>query len=196
MRLIVGLGNPGERYEWTPHNAGFLAIDAIAEKAGIRVTRHEAKSLVGRGEFAGQRVIVAKPQTMMNLSGIAVRMLLERCEDCDPAETIVLSDEVALPWGMIRVRKGGSAGGHNGLKSIISAVGSGFIRVRLGVGPEKIWGDMADYVLGPMRKAERETALEMAVNAADAVETILTEGVDKAMTKFNRRVPPSEAQQA
>lgn len=194
MRLIVGLGNPGEQYEWTPHNAGFLALDAIAERAGIRVTRHEAKSLAGRGEFAGQKVILAKPQTMMNLSGVAVRMLLERYETCDPAETVVLSDEVALPWGMIRVRTGGSAGGHNGLKSIISAVGSDFIRVRLGVGPERIWGDMADYVLGPIRRSERETALEMAGSAADAVETILTEGVDKAMAKFNRRVPPSEAE--
>jgi PTH1 family peptidyl-tRNA hydrolase len=124
-----------------------------------------------------------------------VRMLLERCENCDPGGTIVLSDEVALPWGMIRVRKGGSAGGHNGLKSVIAAIGGDFIRVRLGVGPEKIWGDMADYVLSPLRKAERETALEMAAGAADAVETILTEGVDKAMSKFNRRVPPSEAEQ-
>ena len=196
MRLIVGLGNPGEQYEWTPHNLGFLALDAVAERAGIRVTRHEAKSLAGRGEFAGKRVILAKPQTMMNLSGVAVRMLLERCEECEPVQTIVLSDEAALPWGMLRIRKSGSAGGHNGLKSVIASIGSEFIRVRLGVGPEKIWGDMADYVLSPIRRAERETAMRLAADAADAVETILKEGVDKAMTKFNRRVPPSEAAEA
>jgi len=195
MRLIVGLGNPGEQYEWTPHNLGFLAIDAIAARAGIRVTRHEAKSLAGHGEFAGQKVILAKPQTFMNLSGVAVRMLLERCHDCEPAQAIVLSDEVALPWGMLRVRKGGSAGGHNGLKSVIASIGSEFIRVRLGVGPEKIWGDMADYVLAPVRKAEREMVVQLAADAAGAVETILTEGVDKAMSKFNRRVPPSDAAQ-
>ncbi|HTV59921.1 MAG TPA: aminoacyl-tRNA hydrolase [Verrucomicrobiae bacterium] len=193
MRLIVGLGNPGEQYEWTPHNLGFLALDAIAERAGIRVTRHEAKSIAGRGEFAGQRVILAKPQTMMNLSGAGVRMLLERCEECEPAQTIVLSDDVALPWGMLRIRKGGSAGGHNGLKSVIASIGSEFIRVRLGVGPEKIWGDMADYVLAPVRRAEREIAAQLAEDGAIAVETILTEGVDKAMSKFNRRVPPAEA---
>jgi len=196
MRLIVGLGNPGERYEWTPHNAGFLALDALAERAGIRVTRHEAKSLGGKGEFAGQKVILAKPQTLMNLSGVAVRMWLERCAECEPAQTIVLSDDVALPWGMLRVRKAGSAGGHNGLKSIIASIGSEFIRVRLGVGPEKIWGDMADYVLAPVRRAERDTMLQMAADAAEAVETILTEGVDKAMSKYNRRVPPAEAEEA
>ncbi|HUO36211.1 MAG TPA: aminoacyl-tRNA hydrolase [Candidatus Acidoferrum sp.] len=195
MRLIVGLGNPGEQYEWTPHNAGFLALDAIAERAGIRATRQEAKSLAGKGEFAGERVILAKPQTLMNLSGVSVRMWLERCEDCDAAETIVLSDDVALPWGMLRIRKAGSAGGHNGLKSIIAAIGSEFIRVRLGVGPEKIWGDMADYVLTPARRAERDVMLQMAVGAADAVETILREGVDKAMGKYNRRVPPAEEEE-
>jgi peptidyl-tRNA hydrolase, PTH1 family len=196
MRLIVGLGNPGELYEWTPHNAGFLALEAIAERVGIRVTRQESKSLVGRGEFSGQRLILAKPQTMMNLSGPAVRKLLERCEECDPAQTIVLSDDVALPWGMLRVRKGGSAGGHNGLKSLIASIGARFIRVRLGVGPEKIWGDMADYVLAPVGRAEREMMKQMAVDAADAVESILTEGVDKAMSRFNRRVPPPERAEA
>ena len=190
MRLIVGLGNPGPEYEWTPHNMGFLAIDGIAERAGIRVTRPEAKSYVGRGKVGGQEVILAKPQTMMNLSGVAVRMLLEKYE-CDPAEMIVLTDEVDLPWGMLRIRERGSAGTHNGLKSIVSALGSGeFIRVRLGIRPEKIWGELRDYVLSKLSRADREIAGQMVTEAADAVELIFTEGVDKAMSKFNRRVPP------
>ena len=192
MRLIVGLGNPGPEYEWTPHNMGFLAIDGIAERAGIRITRPEAKSYVGRGKFAGEEVILAKPQTMMNLSGVAVRMLLEKYE-CDPAEMIVLTDEVDLPWGMLRIRERGSAGTHNGLKSIVSALGSGeFIRVRLGIKPEKIWGELRDYVLSKLSRADREIAGQMVTDTADAVELIIAEGVDKAMSKFNRRVPPLE----
>jgi PTH1 family peptidyl-tRNA hydrolase len=192
MRLIVGLGNPGPEYEWTPHNMGFLAIDGIAERAGIRITRPEAKSYVGRGKFAGEEVILAKPQTMMNLSGVAVRMLLEKYE-CDPAEMIVLTDEVDLPWGMLRIRERGSAGTHNGLKSIVSALGGGeFIRVRLGIKPEKMWGDLSDYVLSKLSRADREIAGQMVTETADAVELIITEGVNKATSKFNRRVPPPE----
>jgi PTH1 family peptidyl-tRNA hydrolase len=192
MRLIVGLGNPGPEYAFTPHNMGFLAIDQLASRSGIRVTRPEAKSYIGRGELAGQDVILAKPQTMMNLSGVAVRMLLDKHE-CDPAQLIVISDEAALPWGALRIRERGSAGGHNGLKSVIGAVGTDeFIRVRLGVGPEKVWGDLADYVLCPMGKTERETARVLVVEASTAVETILSEGVGKAMSLFNRRASPEE----
>jgi peptidyl-tRNA hydrolase, PTH1 family len=192
MRLIVGLGNPGPEYEWTPHNVGFLAVDAIAERARIRVTRPEAKSLVGRGEMAGQEVILAKPQTMMNLSGVAVRMMLERYE-CVPADLIVLLDEVDLPWGMLRVRERGSHSTHNGLRSVLAAVGTDeFVRIRLGVQPQQIWGDRKDYVLCTMGREERRIAGEMAAEAADAVETVLTEGVDKAMSRFNRKAPPAE----
>jgi PTH1 family peptidyl-tRNA hydrolase len=192
MRLIVGLGNPGPEYEWTPHNMGFLAIDGIAERAAIRITRPEAKSYVGRGKLAGEEVILAKPQTMMNLSGVAVRMLLEKYE-CDPAEMIVLIDEVDLPWGMLRIRERGSGGTHNGLKSIVAALGSGeFIRIRIGTRPEKIWGDLSDYVLSKLSRADREIAGQMVTDTTDAVELIITEGVDKAMSKFNRRVPPAE----
>lgn len=191
MRLIVGLGNPGEEYEWTPHNMGFLAVDALAERSGIRLTRPEAKSYAGRGTIAGRDVVLAKPQTMMNLSGVAVRMLLEKYE-CDPAEMIVLVDEVQLPWGMIRVGEQGSAGTHNGMKSVVATVGEEFIRVRMGVGPEKVWGDLADYVLCTMGRAEKQAAEQMAGEAADAVEMILSEGVAKAMARYNRRVPPQE----
>jgi len=192
MRVIVGLGNPGSQYDWTPHNIGFLAIDVIAERAGIRVTRPESKSEVGVGKLAGEDVILAKPQTFMNLSGGAVRMLLERYE-CGPEDLIVLSDEAMLPWGMLRIRERGSAGGHNGLNSIIGSLGTNeFIRIRLGVQPEHPLGDMADYVLGVMRKPEREIAGQMAVETAEAVAMILTEGVGKAMTRFNKRVESAE----
>jgi PTH1 family peptidyl-tRNA hydrolase len=194
MRLIVGLGNPGPEYELTPHNMGFLAVDGIAERAGIRITRPEAKSYIGRGKLAGEEVILAKPQTMMNLSGVAVQRLLEKYE-CDPAEMIVLTDEVDLPWGMLRIRERGSGGTHNGLKSIVAALGTGeFIRVRLGIRPEKIWGDLRDYVLKRLGRAEREIAALMVADTTEAVEIILTDGVSKAMTKFNRRVQPPEAE--
>jgi len=191
-RLIVGLGNPGSQYDWTPHNLGFMAIDALAERHSIRVTRPEAKALVGIGTIAGEDVILVKPQTFMNLSGGSVRPLLEKYE-ADAAEMIVLSDDVALPWGMLRIRERGSAGGHNGLKSIIGSLGSNeFIRVRLGCKPEHPLGDMADFVLAPIRKPDREAALEMIGAAADAVELIVAGGVQKAMGQFNRRAEADE----
>ena len=192
MRIIVGLGNPGPEYEWTPHNLGFLAIDALAERTSIRVTRPEAKSYIGRGMFAGEEVILAKPQTMMNLSGVALRTLLEKYE-CKPADVIVLIDEVDLPWGMIRIRERGRNSTHNGLKSIISSLGTDeFVRIRLGVQPKQMWGDRRDYVLCSMGREERRMAEEMVGGAVVAVETILTEGVSKAMTKFNRRATDAE----
>ena len=192
MRLIAGLGNVGSEYEWTPHNVGFLAIDALAERGGIRMTRPEAKALVGRGTIAGQEVILAKPQTMMNLSGVAVRMLLEKYE-CEPSETIVLIDEIDLPWGMLRIRDRGRNSTHNGLKSIIATLGTDeFIRVRMGVQPERVWGDRKDYLLCTMGRNERLIAQQMAVEAAGAVEMILTEGLTKAMNRFNRKVSNEE----
>ena len=192
MRLIVGLGNPGAEYDWTPHNIGFQAIDALAERASIRVTRPECKAHIGRGMVAGEEVILAKPQTYMNLSGVSVRMLLEKY-DADPAEMIVLVDDVDLPWDTLRIRERGSAGTHNGLKSIISSLGTQeFIRIRLGVGPEKVWGDLRDYVLHTMNKAERESAAQVVADAVEAVETILGEGISKAMNQFNRKAPPSD----
>jgi PTH1 family peptidyl-tRNA hydrolase len=192
MRLIVGLGNPGMEYAWTPHNLGFMVVDRLAERAGARVERPEARSYIGRAQLAGHEVLLAKPQTFMNASGPAVRDLLERFE-CDPAEMIVLVDEAALPWGTLRIRERGSAGGHNGLKSVIGALGSDeFIRVRLGIRPEHAVGDLADYVLRPMRKAELEQAAEMIELAADAVEGILAEGPGRAMSRFNRRPESKE----
>jgi len=192
IRLIVGLGNPGIEYAWTPHNLGFLGVDAIAERTRIRVERPEAKSLVGLGQFSGREIALAKPHTMMNLSGLAVRDLLERFE-CGPERMVVLYDDVALPWGMLRIREAGSAGSHNGLKSIIGTIGSSeFPRVRMGIQPDHPVGDLAAYVLRPMRKAELEIAAEMAGQAAEAVELILTRGIAEAMNRFNRRVPPQD----
>ena len=186
-RLIVGLGNPGAQYDWTPHNLGFMVIDLLAERAGIRVTRPESKALVGLGAIAGQEVVLAKPQTFMNLGGPSVRSLIEKYGTDAPA-TIVISDDVALPFGKLRIRERGSAGGHNGLKSIIGSLASNeFIRVRMGCQPEHPLGDMADFVLTPIRKPDREAASRMVAEAADAVELILAEGVQKAMGQYNRR---------
>jgi PTH1 family peptidyl-tRNA hydrolase len=192
MRLIVGLGNPGPEYQWTPHNLGFLAVDEIANRASIRVERPEGKALVGLGKVAGEEVILAKPQTYMNLSGISVRDLLEKYE-LGPEHLLVLFDERDLPWGMIRIGERGSAGTHNGAKSVTSVVGTQeFARLRLGCGPDHPVGDLADYVLRPMKKAVLETASEMVAEAGDAVEMILSQGIAAAMNKFNRRVPPAE----
>jgi len=192
MRLIVGLGNPGPEYQWTPHNLGFLAVDEIANRASIRVERPEGKALIGKGEVAGEEVILAKPLTYMNLSGVSVRDLMERYE-LGPEDLLVLYDERDLPWGMIRIGERGSPGTHNGAKSVTSSVGTQqFARLRLGCVPDQPVGDLADYVLRPMKKAALEVAAEMVVTAGDAVEMILKDGIAAAMNKFNRRVSPEQ----
>jgi PTH1 family peptidyl-tRNA hydrolase len=192
MRLIVGLGNPGPEYQWTPHNLGFLAVDEIANRASIRVERPEGKALVGLGKVAGEEVILAKPLTYMNLSGISVRDLLEKYE-LGPEDLLVMFDERDLPWGMIRIGERGSPGTHNGAKSVTSVVGTQeFARLRLGCGPDHPVSDLAAYVLRPMKKADLEVAAEMVAAAGDAVEMILTQGIAAAMNKYNRRVPPAE----
>lgn len=194
MRIIVGLGNPGREYAWTPHNLGFQVMDCLADRSAIRMTRPEGQSLIGVGRIAGRDVVLAKPQTFMNLSGHAVADLIARHE-ADPAETIVVSDEVALPWGAIRIRERGSAGGHNGLKSVIGALGTDeFLRVRMGIRPEFPIRDLAAYDLAPMGKDVREVAEKMIGTAADAIEMILADGVSRAMSHFNRRATlPEEA---
>jgi peptidyl-tRNA hydrolase, PTH1 family len=192
MRIIVGLGNPGRKYDWTPHNLGFQVMDLLAERWSIRVTRPEAQSLIGLGRIAGEEVILAKPQTYMNSSGHAIADLLERHE-ADSSELIIVSDEIALPWGMIRIRERGSAGGHNGLKSVIGALGTDeFLRVRLGIRPKFPVSDLAVYDLAPMGKEVRKIAEEMIAEAADAVEMILADGASRAMAKFNRKAAREE----
>jgi len=190
MWLIVGLGNPGMEYAWTPHNMGFLAIDRLAEKGGIRVERPEAKSLIGRGTLAGKEVILAQPQTMMNLSGLAVRDLISRFE-IELANLVVLYDEVDLAAGVIRVLERGRAGTHNGMKSVIGSLETQDVcRVRIGIRPDHPLENLRAYVLHPMRKSELAVAAETIKMAAEAVETILSDGVTRAMNKFNRRNPP------
>jgi PTH1 family peptidyl-tRNA hydrolase len=187
MRLIVGLGNPGPEYQWTPHNLGFLAVDELANRSGIRVERPEAKALVGLGKVAGEEVILAKPQTFMNLSGIAVRELLLRYE-LGPQDLLAMWDEAQLPWGGIRIHSEGSAGSHNGAKSLISSLGTPeFARLRLGCGPDHPLSSRKEYVLRPMKKSELEVAAEMIADAGDAVELMLQQGIQAAMNKYNRR---------
>ena len=192
MRLIVGLGNPGPEYARTPHNLGFRVVDLLAERSAIRVTRPEAQSYVGRGMIAGQDVALAKPQTYMNASGFAVRDLADRYE-CAPHDLIVVCDEADLPWGMIRIKERGSAGTHNGMRSVVGALGTDeFVRVRLGIRPEHLVPDLAAYVLCPMGRDVEKNALEMVAEAAEAVELILKEGTGCAMARFNRRSSPPE----
>jgi PTH1 family peptidyl-tRNA hydrolase len=190
MRLIVGLGNPDPEYQWTPHNLGFMAVDELANRGSIRVERPEGKALVGRGKLAGEDVVLAKPQTYMNLSGISVRELLAKYE-LGPGDLLVLWDEVQLPFGTIRIDRRGSGGSHNGANSVISAVGTqDFFRLRLGCGPDHPLSSRKEFVLRPMKKAELEVAAEMVGEAGDAVEMILATGIDAAMNKFNRRKLP------
>jgi len=187
MRLIVGLGNPGPEYQWTPHNLGFLALDELANRGGIRVERPEAKALVGLGKLAGEEIILAKPQTFMNLSGISVRELLEKYE-LGPQDVLAMWDEVQLPWGAIRIHAEGSAGSHNGAGSLISSLGTPAIaRLRLGCGPDHPLSSRKEYVLRPMKKSELEVAAEMIADAGDAVELMLSKGIEAAMGKYNRR---------
>jgi peptidyl-tRNA hydrolase, PTH1 family len=189
MRLIVGLGNPDPEYQWTPHNLGFMAVDELANRNSIRVERPEGKALVGRGKIAGEDVVLAKPQTYMNLSGVSVRELLAKYE-LDVSDLLVMWDEVQLPLGTIRIHPDGSAGSHNGAKSVIGSLGTQqFARLRLGCGADRPVSNRKEYVLRPMRKAELEVASEMIGDAGDAVELILTQGLDAAMTKYNRRKP-------
>ena len=187
MRLIVGLGNPDPEYQWTPHNLGFLAVDELANRGAIRVERPEGKALVGRGKLAGKEIVLAKPQTYMNLSGISVRELLSKYE-VEQGDLLVLWDEVQLPSGTFRIHPEGSAGSHNGAKSVISALGTQkFARLRLGCGPEHPVTSRKEHVLKPMKKAELKVAAEMIAEAGDAVEMMLAKGIEAAMTKYNRR---------
>lgn len=187
MRLIVGLGNPGAEYEWTRHNLGFLLIDKLAADADTAVKRKECRSLVGAATIEGERTRLVKPQTFMNLSGEAVSCLLAKYEIGEPAKSLlVISDDLALPFGTIRLRPRGSAGGHNGLKSIIAAIGSNeFVRLRIGIQPEHPVSDAKGFVLDQFRKSQREEVDEILTRAADAVRAVLRDGVARAMSVYN-----------
>jgi len=188
-RLIVGLGNPGKRYAETPHNLGFMVVDRLAERNGIAVKRRECQALIGTGRFGDCEVMLAKPQTFMNLSGVAVKSLMEKFSFAAP-ELIVVYDDLDLPWTSLRIRTKGSSGGHKGMESIIRSIGAReFVRVRLGIHPGHPVSDGAGFVLAPFRRAQKKELDELLDHASEAVESIVAEGVEKAMTKFNRRAP-------
>lgn len=188
MFIIVGLGNPGKNYSNTRHNIGFDVIDTLADKAGISIIEKKHKAIIGKGVIDGQKVILAKPQTFMNLSGESVRELIDYYKVDEEQELIVVSDDISLDVGMIRVRKKGSAGGHNGLKNIITHLGHDtFMRVKMGVGEKPKGYDLADYVLGHFTSDERKTMDEAAKHAAEAIRMMMAGDVDKAMNQFNTK---------
>jgi PTH1 family peptidyl-tRNA hydrolase len=188
MKMIAGLGNPGYEYHLTPHNLGFLAVDRLAREYGLELTRHEAQALTASARLEGLDVLLAKPQTYMNLSGMAVARLVAKY-GLELGDLIVLVDDAALPLGSLRIRRRGSAGGHNGLKSIIGALDSGdFARVRMGVNPQQAINDMVPYLLGRFRASDLGTVDDMLSQACEAVHLILREGLQTAMNRFNRRV--------
>jgi peptidyl-tRNA hydrolase, PTH1 family len=192
--LIVGLGNPGKEYEWSRHNLGFMLIDKLSSDTGIAKFRKECQALVARAELETCAVKLVKPQTYMNLSGDAVGCLLAKQELKQPGEgLIVISDDLALPFGKIRIRAGGSAGGHNGLKSIIGALGSQeFTRLRIGIQPEHPISDSKRFVLDSFSPAARPEVEKILARSADAVRAILRDGVLQAMSNYNSEVVTSD----
>ena len=195
MFLVAGLGNPGEQYAATPHNLGFLVVDCLAARHNIRVTRKECQALIGQGTIGGKTVLLIKPQTYMNLSGIAVKGLLDREKsraDATSPELLLVYDELDLPWGTLRVRPKGSAAGHNGVTDVIAKLGSqDFPRIRMGVHPGHRLASGADYLLSRFTRQQTETLDSFVDLAADAAESVIAEGAEKSMAKFNRRAPGS-----
>ncbi len=185
--LVVGLGNPGAEYEWSRHNLGFMLIDKLSADSGLDKFRRECQSVVGRGEIEGRAVKLVKPQTYMNLSGEAVACLVRKHKLAEPGENlIVISDDLALPFGKIRIRARGSAGGHNGLKSIIGSLGTNeFTRLRIGIQPEHPINDSRSFVLDRYPKAARAEVEKILDRSAEALHAILRDGVLKAMTEYN-----------
>ena len=188
MYLLVGLGNPGVEYEWTRHNLGFMLIDKLAAEAGATVKRRECRSLVGSATIENERVRLVKPQTFMNLSGEAVACLVAKEDIEDISKSlIVVTDDLALPFGTIRLRERGSAGGHNGLKSIIGEIGTNeFMRLRIGIQPEHPVDDAKAFVLDEFRKAQRGEVEKVLDKAADALRSGLRDGIKKAMSLYNK----------
>ena len=196
MFLVAGLGNPGDDYALTPHNLGFLTVDRLGERHGIRISRRDSRALVGMGEIEGLPVMLAKPQTFMNLSGGSLLPLMEK-HQVSPGQLVVVYDELDLPWTALRIKPKGSAAGHKGLKSVIGSLKTeDFVRVRLGIHPGHPVPDGAEFVLAPFRRSQKKELDELVGHAADAVCSIIAEGVEKAMTKFNRRAPGLQIEEA
>jgi len=189
MFLVAGLGNPGEEYALTPHNLGFLTIDRLAERHGIRVNRKDSRALVGVGEIDGHPVTLAKPQTYMNLSGTSLAPLMEK-HSIDVSSLVVVYDELDLGWKALKIKPKGSAAGHKGMQSVIGSLKtSDIVRVRLGIHPDHPLPSGMEYLLAPLKRSQMKELDEFIDYAADAVRAIIAEGVEKAMTKYNRRAP-------
>ncbi len=196
MYIIAGLGNPGREYVNTRHNAGYDVIDALADKYNISVLELKHKALVGKGCIGGRKVVLVKPVTYMNLSGESLRAAADYYKVDVERELLVVSDDISLPPGQLRVRKRGSAGGHNGLKNIIKMLGTeDFQRIRMGVGEKPKGYDLVDWVLGHFNKEERTAMDDAVLRAVRAVEMILADGADAAMNEFNRKVQPEGKKQ-
>ncbi len=193
MKLVVGLGNPGIEYQFTPHNLGFLAVDRIAEQYGAHVDNRRCRAMTGKAVIGSEEVLLAKPETFMNLSGLAVRELIREYEANPESDLIVIQDELDFPLGTLRIHTRRSSAGHNGIESIIGALNTqDFLRIRVGVAPERKVGDGAEYLLAPMRKADLAVVDRMLDTAADAVKMILKDGPDAAMNRYNRKEPEEE----
>jgi peptidyl-tRNA hydrolase, PTH1 family len=193
VKLIVGLGNPGIEYQFTPHNLGFLTIDRIASECGVEVRNRHCRALTARAVIGSEPVLLAKPETFMNRSGMSVRELVAEHEIRPEADLIVIYDELDLPWGAIRIRQRGSSAGHNGMESVIGALGTQeFLRIRLGVAPGRKVADAMTYLLAPFRKVQLKQVDEVIDKAAEAVNVILKEGPAAAMNRFNRKAEPEE----
>ena len=193
MKLIIGLGNPGIEYQFTPHNIGFLAVDRIAEQCGVMIENRHCKALTGRSRIGSEEVLLAKPETYMNLSGMSVLELVRKYEADAEKDLIVIYDELDLPLGMIRVRQRGSSAGHNGMQSIINALQTEEIaRIRIGVAPDDPRKGGAKYILSPFRKSQLIAVDEALDLAAQAVNTVISDGMATAMNRFNRKNKPGE----
>ena len=186
MYIVVGLGNPEKKYENTRHNVGFITIDKIADKYGIDIIENKFKALIGRGIIGGKKVILVKPLTYMNLSGEAVRAVADYFKVDYETEICIIYDDTSMDVGKLRIRKKGSAGGHNGIKSIIAHLGSDvFVRAKIGIGEKPPHFDLADYVLGQLTAEDHKLIDETAAKVADAIEMLASGDVDGAMNKYN-----------
>ena len=188
MKLIVGLGNPGIEYQFTPHNMGFLAVDRIAEQCGVRVKNRNCHAQTARARIGSEEVLLAKPETYMNLSGQSVRELVHQYQVQPEQDLVLLYDELDLPFGALRIRPRGRSAGHNGVESVMGALGTQeFLRIRMGVGPEYPVGDGAKYVLSQFKKSQYPMVDQVLDAAAEAIRVIFGEGVHAAMNRFNRK---------
>ena len=195
VKLIVGLGNPGIQYQFTAHNLGFLTLDRLAERWGIAVDNRHCRAQTGKAQVGSEEVLLAKPETYMNLSGLAVRELVGEYQVRPEADLLVIYDELDLPFGSVRIRTRGSSAGHNGMVSIINALGTLEIpRVRLGIAPRHPVKNGAGYVLAPFRRSQYKAVDALLDTAADAVETVLHDGIQAAMNRFNRKADTEPAE--